>query len=269
MNGKPLSCENMVTIKEKIEAIPDAMRKMGWNVSADLMQRWIHSPAWVMPEAWKKAQPETLPMSHMDQDIVRMNWAMANQRVRIAMNELRTRMHNGPAKALLRKRLAGLSWGADNRATVGSRQHKAVHLDLTCQSNASPFGGKLNTMDDLYGGLGNATLKVALIGDAMRDARTGGLALQVTHAGFYIRDTYDFNGFQYLGTWTKSGVLSKAQMLMNTLSDGIALGWGDEPIGNVFNHDFDMYRCTTGFGGDFVIYSDVYWEPADILLDLS
>lgn len=114
-----------------------------------------------------------------------------------------------------------------------------------------------------------ATLKAALIGEARRDARTGRIALKVTHVGFYIRDTYDFNDFQYLGTWTERGVLNKAQMLMNTALDGMAFRWGGEPIGNVYNHDFDTYRGTTGFGGDFVIYSDVYWESAKLLLDLG
>lgn len=269
MNGHPPSCEDATAIKQKIEAIPRAMREMGWTVSASLMERWLHEPAWVLPNAWKKNQPTNLSFSHLDQRIVRMDWAMSHQRVLSEMKKLRANMANGPARALLRNRLAGLSWKANNRAGVGSRKDSAIQLEQSCQSNIEPFGDTLDTMDDLYGALGKATLKVALIGEARRDARTGRLALQVTDAGFYIRDTYDFNDFQYLGTWTKSGVLNKAQMLMNTALDGMAYRWGGEPIGNVFNHDFDRYRSLIGFGGDFVIYSDVYWESVNLLLDLG
>jgi hypothetical protein len=142
-------------------------------------------------------------------------------------------------------------------------------LEQVCQSNYESFGSMSDTMDDLYGSLGMATLKVALIGEAVRDPRTGRRSLIATHAGFYLRDTYDFNGFQYLGAWTESGVLSKAQMLMNMASDGMGFRLGGEPIGNVFNHHFEAYRRFTGLGGDFVVYSDVYWEPANLLLDLA
>jgi hypothetical protein len=272
MYGNTSSRDNPLPARKTIEAIPRAMRQMGWLVSAELMEHWLHAPAWVLPEVWKSGNPPDpgrLSPSQLDQRIVRMSWAMSHQRVLSAMDTLRVKMANGAAREVLRKRMADLSWGPDNRAVFGSRQDSAIQLERTCQSNIEAFGGKLDTMDDLYGSLGMATLKVALIGEARRDARTGRITLKVTDAGFYIRDTYDFNDFQYLGTWTERGVLNKAQMLMNTALDGMAFRWGGEPIGNVYNHDFDTYRGTTGFGGDFVIYSDVFWESANLLLDLG
>ena len=272
MYGDGFSSEtDVIAVKEKIEAIPDAMRQMGWNVSADLMERWLHSPRWVLPQAWKSGEPPdpaSLSPAHMDQRIVRMSWAMTNPSVRIAMGALRTNMANGAARELLRKRMKALPWGTSTRTGFGSRQDSAVMLERTCQSNYENFGSKLDTLDDLYGALGMATLKVALIGEAIRDERTGRLALRVTHAGFYIRDTYDFAGAQYLGTWTKSGVLSKSQVLMNAVMDGLAFRWG-KPVGHVSNRDFDSYRSSTGFGGDFMIYSDVHWEPLALTLDLG
>lgn len=271
MDGSP-SNDHVLAVKNKIEAIPGAMRNMGWRVSAELMERWLRSPPWVLPAVWKSTSPPdpgTLPSVHLDQGIVRMSWAMANPRFRSAINELRTNMANGPARDVLRDRLDDLSWGSSSCLPFGSLQHSAVKLDQTCQSNVRSFGGTMDKMDDLYGGLGIATLKVALIGEVTRDARTGRRALKVSHAGFYIRDTYDFNGIQYLGVWTKSGVLSKTRMLMNTLSDGLAARLSGEVIGNVFNHDFETYRRLTGLGGDFVIYSDVYWEPVNFVLDLT
>lgn len=272
MQGMSPSCENVTTIKAKIEAIPRAMRQMGWAVSADLMERWLHSPAWVLPSDWKgRSTPDARQLSsgHLDQHTVRMSWAMTHPRVRIAMKDLRAKMANGPARKVLSERAAGLPWQTADRIAFGSMNDTAIQLDKTCQSNIEPFGANLDTMDDLYGSLGMATMKVALIGYVSRDTCTERITLQVTHAGFYIRDTYDFNDFQYLGTWTTKGVLSKAAMLMNATTDGMAFRWSGEPIGNVFNHDFDTYRCTTGFGGDFVIYSDVYWEPANLVLDLT
>lgn len=272
MYGNPSSRENVAAIQEKIESIPPAMHRMGWTVSAELMERWLNSPAWVLPESWKgdsAPDPRSVSLSHLEQYIVRMSWAVSNPRLRVAMNHLRGKMANPAAKAILRNRLANLDWGKDNRISFGSKQHSAIQLENSCQSNWHPLGSDLDTLDDMFGSLGKATLKVALIGEAVRDRRTGRISLEVTHAGFYLRDTYDFNGFQYLGTWTRSGVLSKLQMLMNSMLDGAVIRSHGDAIGNVYNHDFDAYRRATGFGGDFVIYSDVFWESAHISLELS
>jgi hypothetical protein len=271
MNGTSASRTNENDIRTKIESIPSAMRQMGWIVSAQLMERWLHSPAWMLPHSWKgegTPDPRSMSLAHLDQRIVRMDWAKSHPRVRGAMGELRAKMANDAAKKLLRKRLADLAWGANTRIGFGSRQHSAIQLEQVCQSNWHGFGSKLDTMDDMYGSLGIATLKVALIGEAMRDARTGRLALRVTDAGFYIRDTYDFNGPQYLGTWTNIGVLNKAQVLANAAMDGMSFRWG-KPSSHVSNRDFEVYRRTTGFGGDFVVYSDVLWENVNLLLELN
>ncbi|HEY4293637.1 DUF6402 family protein [Luteibacter sp.] len=272
MHASLSSSENADAMKERIEAIPRAMYRMGWTVSAALMERWLHSPAWVLPESWKgdgAPDPRYTSPSHLDQRIVRMSWAMMRPRIRIALDRLRLKMANDAAKKVLRSRLTDLNWGTDRKVRFGSRHDSAVQLEMSCQSNFESFGDELDTMDDLYGALGLATLKVALIGEASRDARTGGITADVTFAGFYIRDTYDFNGLQYLGTWTKNGALSKTQMVMNSILDGAVAHMHGEPIGNVFNHDFDAYRRATGYGGDFVIYSDVRWEPVNLRLDLA
>ncbi|HVI54922.1 MAG TPA: DUF6402 family protein [Luteibacter sp.] len=271
MIGSSSHQENVAAVRESIEMIPVAMRRMGWRVSAELMERWLRSPAWVLPSKWKSnnpPDPRTLASAHLDQKIVRMSWAMANPRVRIAMDELRAKMANGPARANLRDRISTLPWLSHQKMAFGSQSDSAVQLDQTCQSNRVSFGGMMDTMDDLYGGIGRATLKVALIGEATRDARTGNDSLRITHAGFYIRDTYDFSGIQYLGTWTESGVLNKSQMLMASVSDGLTFRWG-KPLGHRSNQDFETLRRLTGVGGDFVLYSDVYWERVDLLLDLS
>ncbi|SDG20622.1 DUF6402 family protein [Dyella sp. 333MFSha] len=266
------SCQRVIGIRDKIESIPRAMRHMGWAVSAELMEHWLHGAAWVLPHEWKSINPpdpRTLSPSQVNMHAVRMSWALSHGHVAMAMTRLRAKMANGPARELLRKRMSGAAWGTSNRVAFGSKDHTAIQLEATCQSNIELFGDNLGTMDDLYGSLGKAAMKVVLIGEATRDARTGRISLQVTHAGYYIRDTYDFEGFQYLGTWTKDGVLSKGQMLMNAASNGMVFRWGGEPIGNIFNKDFDTYRCQTGYGGDFIIYSDVHWEPVSLLLDLG
>lgn len=270
MHGNPRSREGAEVI-ELIKSLPPAMRRMGWTVSAQLMDRWLSAPAWILPADWKEQEtaPTLMPsFTQMDQNTVRMSWAMSHQRLRAAMKELRSKISNGPARTLLSKRIADAplttEWGI-----FGSKSYSAFRLDQLHQSNAVAFGDPLDPLDDMYGSLGRATLKVALIGEAKRDPCSGKVTMRATHAGYYIRDTYDFNGFQYLGAWTKDGVLGSIQPPMPLTSHGVISRVMNNPVGQVFNHDFEAYRRMTGFGGDFIIYSDVVWEPVDMILELD
>jgi hypothetical protein len=47
----------------------------------------------------------TRPREHSDQRIVRMNWAIENPRLRVALGKLRLKMANDAAMKLLRKNL--------------------------------------------------------------------------------------------------------------------------------------------------------------------
>jgi len=267
------SPESDAAIKAKIEAIPQAMRNMGWIVSATLMERWLRAPAWRLPEAWKIAggapDPRTMAMQHLDQSTVRMNWAMNFHRVKRAVELLRTRVANEAARALIRDHVRNMGFPDGKCIVFGERGLRAIDLEHRYQSNKLEFGETWDTMDDLFGAIGKGTLKVALAGTAERDSHSGRRSIRVSDIGFYIRDTYDFNGFQYLGVWTSNGALSKAQMLANSIFSTAPYGWHGEPIGNVFNGDFEAYRRSTGCGGDFVIYSDVHWESANFRVDLD
>lgn len=64
-----------------------------------------------------------------------------------------------------------------------------------------------------------------------------GWTVRINAFGIYVRDSYDFNGFQVLGTWDVSD-------------------W--DPLGCViFNSNFREWRSANGKGGDFLVFSDV------------
>src|SRR5207253_5067166 len=71
----------------------------------------------------------------------------------------------------------------------------------------------LNDLDDLFGALGNFSIDLAAAGIVVPKTEAVGALrvvkrhqVEVTHVGVYVRDTYDFNGPQYLGHWGKEGV---------------------------------------------------------------
>jgi hypothetical protein len=255
-----------------LDTIPSAMRSMGWNVAAALMDRWLRSPAWRMPASWKQqaTQPlaTTLSPRHVDTTIVRMDWAKKFGRCHVAMSELRGKIDNPAAVTRLRQLVMQRPWDKSDSLVFGYKGMSVLDFDDACQVNSVGIGDRFGTMDDMYGALGRATAKVGVVGTAEKNQSTGRLALHATHAGFYLRDNYDFNGFQFLGHWTTSGVRNKLQMMAYALF-GDYMSGDPVSLGNVFNHHFSDYRCARGLGGDFVIYSDVLWEPLDIWVDLG
>lgn len=270
MQGNRRASEDADTVA-LIKSIPMAMRNMGWTVSAQLIERWLQAPAWVLPRSWKQYEtsPREIPFTHIEKQLVRMSWAMSHQRVQEAKSALLAKMTNDPAQRNLGKKLSAANLERGKWTAFGSKHYPVLDLERVHQSNFTTFGRLSDPMDDLYGSLGEATLKVALIGLVMRHEAAERFTFKVTDAGFYIRDTYDFNGDQYLGAWAKDRVLSLAQTALNFPRRDQAHRGSPVPITHVTNSHFDSYRRATGFGGDFVIYSNVIWEPTPMVLEIE
>ncbi len=65
----------------------------------------------------------------------------------------------------------------------------------------------------------------------------------ISEVGVYIRDSYDFNGSQFLGFWDDK---DNSVSMINPLSGT-----------SVSNDDFHSWRVKTGKGGDFLVFSDL------------
>ena len=97
--------------------------------------------------------------------------------------------------------------------------------------------------------------------------------------GIYIRDIYEFNGFQFLGLWTKTKTFGKAEaigLIITASGDDLGEKVTEGPAletAAVFNEDFRKWRDTYNKGGDFYIFSDVEWidppAPTTIMLGPS
>eukprot|EP01029_Cantina_marsupialis_P017531 TRINITY_DN393960_c0_g1_i1.p1 TRINITY_DN393960_c0_g1~~TRINITY_DN393960_c0_g1_i1.p1 ORF type:complete len:313 (+),score=3.05 TRINITY_DN393960_c0_g1_i1:101-940(+) len=74
--------------------------------------------------------------------------------------------------------------------------------------------------NDLYGSLGNFGLYAAITKATVKKSKKT-ITITITEVGLYMRDTYDFIGNQYLGTWTWDGVFIDARGVgKNKLADG-------------------------------------------------
>lgn len=261
-----------------LSKLPVAMRKMGWHTSAALMQRWFDNPGWQMPEAWKtdRGQPQSmdLPSAQCDESLVKMSWAMKFDRCKVAVKQAESYLATPKAIDRLKTLLERAGWQKKGAVSLGASSLSAREMDETCQINFVPLGSSKDTLDDMYGALGVATLKIAVIGKTVskedQETKSSRNYFHVEKIGFYIRDNYDFNGLQFLGIWTEDRVLTKKEMLMTAMPSAQSVyKWSTEEFALIRNNDFRKYREKTGMGGDYVLYSDVMWKLADELIDLG
>jgi len=264
----------LVMTQLPISRIPRAMRNMGWDVSAALMERWFASPAKEMRDD-EKRDSRLVDPTHIDESIVTMAWALGFERCGDKLKALQPRWDVDPAIDELLKRLREQGWNDKSDFALGNSALRASDLDRSCDINSAGVGNVRDTLDDLYGALGVATLKMAVTGRAFVNPVTGRRVFHIHNCGFYLKDYYDFNGTQYLGLWTENEVLGKAATVVDTLlsgvsSPGMVYHWRGGGVGHVFNHNFRAYRETHHRGGDFLIYSDVLWRSmADAYVDLE
>ncbi|HCN46075.1 MAG TPA: hypothetical protein DIT18_10815 [Pseudomonas sp.] len=261
-----------------LSKLPVAMRNMGWHTSAALMQRWFDSPAWQMPEEWKNERTQPLstdiPRFQCDENIVKMSWAMSFERCRIAVKKADSLIATPKAIFRLKELLEKSGWKNNSILTLGSSALSAREIDAVSQVNFVSLGSSDDTLDDMYGALGIATLKIGVVGTTLirKDPETNVLHnyFHVERVGFYIRDHYDFNGPQFLGIWTANRVLTKREMLRTSIPSGQSIyKWSTDEVALITNNDFRKYRDKIGMGGDYVLYSDVLWRNTDKTIDLG
>jgi hypothetical protein len=144
---------------------------------------------------------------------------------------------------------------------------KAHELNVISQVNYRYFGAKLDTLDDMYGALGKATYKIAVVGKSKRTS-TGIDVFEIDKLGVYIRDTFDFNDSdsisEPLGVWSKERCLSKAETAAYLAMPPVQIARTFQGFVPVFNRDFRRWQRAHNAGGDFVVFSDVKWIASPI-----
>ncbi len=114
-------------------------------------------------------------------------------------------------------------------------------------------------LDDMWGALADCLMKIAGEGTVTPKIKKVGTGLQVEYyevsvkkIGVYIRDTYDFNGEQYLGHWSKT-----SSPYVRLYLRGESRGDCPDDYVEVNNDRFRAHQALTGKGGDLLIFSDV------------
>jgi hypothetical protein len=207
-----------------------------------------------------------------------MDWALRFARVRSAFDALiGEKWKNDAARKEISLRLKTYLDAKPDlfKPTVcwrfGDLSQPVAVIDSCYQVNIAKVGSLWDPLDDFYGAVGAGLLKVAISGMVTNGPRS--FTIDVDALGVYLRDTYDFNGDQFLGVWSANGIDGN---IMNEFvgrdfgtfpeiaiqadkSSPRIPSWRTNPNPEyaVSNASFRRYRDLTGYGGDFVNVSNV------------
>ena len=209
--------------------VVEDMLSMGWSEAAELLEIWAERPPATAPSY---SAPVT--------NVIKMDWVLGFQR----------------AKTVYDKLIADKIW-----TNEASQKRFAEHLKKNPRSAGSAFGDlsrSVTIIDDewinsrsvtggwswdaLAGALGSFTFQVAVAGRVVSSG-SGRFEIAVQEVGVYVKDSFDFEGSQFLGFW----------------------GYRDDPVNN---SDFRQWRSQSNRGGDFRVFSDVKrtkLSPADVV----
>ncbi|MEA9983608.1 DUF6402 family protein, partial [Herbaspirillum sp. RTI4] len=256
---------------------------MGWTIAPKLMRRWFANPLFRMSEDMREAKARdargaridldsmTLKPEQYDDQILKMEWIFRFEEIKkLAFERMKTanwKTHKGVR--ILLKRLAKVGWKPGKLLPVklGHTNMGARELDSVCQMNFHAYTASQLQVDEFLGAVGSFIFKIAVVGAASWGPIKGNV-FTVKKVGIYIRDTYDFiNEYEPLGVWKRSGCLpplkAAAYYLLLKGRDWLELSNSYPGYVAASNQNFRDWQNKHKSGGDFIIYSDVFWFDSD------
>jgi hypothetical protein len=226
-----------------ITKIPDIMRFHHWKTGASLLDEWFSRIAFIAPVYSK---PNML---------VTMAWVTGFKRAKDVLDQaIADRVWvNAAARSEIASRLRakGFSARTTTPTAFGDLSKHASKVDedyINFRAVETPIS---TSLDGLTAALGSFAFHFAIEGSVGGKASTPGkMRVEVKKAGIYVVDSFDFNDDpkkvppdQFLGYWDAG---DNSVSAVNPFS-------GD----GVLNSDFRKWRLKHGFGGDFMVYSDI------------
>ena len=259
--------------------IPSVMReKMAWPKSAALMDLWLNAPTRVMTAAEKSGETRAIdyPTKHVSKELITVDWLLKFKSAADGYSDLLTKFNTRKAVARLKEIIRSRAGLPGSGSVPISNVLDPVELHSTWQFQLQNVGFDLFAgLDDLYGSLGRFAWYAAVV-EAIYTAPAKGSpgSFNVSKVGIYVRDTFDFNGGQYLGHWNEKGVrIDKVAALGVAVNSEFECDWPMDggTLGRlqpINNSDFNSYRDKNKKGGDLLVFSDVRVENVAIEIKL-
>lgn len=274
----------------KVSDIPAAMDKMKWPVAAALMRHWFNGSPWKNAsggmEKEEKEHARPIPDQYIEENIVKMGWVLKFKKPNETLQVLKGVWKNEKAMPEIRSKiLRAFGKAAPGCYPIkfngkGREAEKFGYFNSRAVTFSQMGGGEL---DELRGALANFNMRV--IAEGVVNVFDKKIVFVADRLGYYAEDNYDFNdGDDYisqpLGYWNFDGVAgvldANAQnMAIDQQTAGIArssifgmskaseqryIEAANKRYFFIQNKHFVEYRKLHSKGGDFKIFSDIFYE---------
>ena len=225
-----------------ITKIPGIMRGNAMPIGAKLMESWFLRPSAIKPA-----------VGTPDLSTIKMSWVVRFKRAKAVFDDIVTNKiwFNAPARKVIEDKLKAKGLLGSVAQNFGDLSQSPTILDAEqINQRAVGMSSMTESLDDLDAALANFVFQVVIAGSVSPKGK--GHQVDIKEVGIFVRDSYDFEGGQYLGTWDD---------VKNTVSRNPAAS-GEA----VYNSTFRDWRTKNGMGGDYMIFSDVHkitLSPAD------
>ncbi|MEZ4179877.1 DUF6402 family protein, partial [Salmonella enterica] len=129
-----------------------------------------------------------LPAWQLEENAITMAWALGFARVQAAVANLHAQWSSPAGIERLRTQVKRHTMRQVRPWRFGDLNQPPKVLDSICQVNFLKVGGWGDPMDDFYGAMGEATLKIAVSG-LVTPKGPGKAAIAVDELAFYLRDS--------------------------------------------------------------------------------
>ncbi len=247
-----------------VRKIPQIMRNIGeeWEVAASFQERWLNGEEKVLPSGVNNELFEAEPTVAL----ISLDWILqpsvdTDGRAQGAFNQLTdvNYLFSENARDELAERLNGrledepigtvINFGVEQEGVDALRSQQTQFSPVITKPDSpfdfldlvsAPTNFELTPLDPLLGALGDFSFYAIPIGEAEKVSNDA-IRVTATGVGIYALDIFEFNGFQYLGTWDEPN-----QASIFPENDNL-----------VYNSTYRGYRDQTGLGQDFVVISTV------------
>jgi hypothetical protein len=238
-----------------IQRIPRIMVEFGWLNGLRLMKTWFSRPAAVAPHYG-------IPVT----DVIKMDWVLGYERAKRVYDKLVREQiwNNVPAQKEITKMLArnALLGNGPSPLAFGDLTQRVPLLDPDYINYRAVDGYDL-PLSDLTAALGAFVFRVVVAGsvkEAQEDPISGTIIsheVTIEEVGVYVRDSFDFQGDQFLGYWDYYVDDDGDHVTVSPIPWGWGAWWGTPKGNKVTNADFRNWRKKTSKGGDFLVFSDL------------
>jgi hypothetical protein len=199
-----------------IDVVISDMKMEGWTQGAKLLEIWASRPPAIEPK-----------YSAAVTNVITMDWVLQFPRAKQVFDTLvRERIWTNDAS---RGQIAKLVKSQTTGAAFGDLSLPVTQVDSSWINSRSCTSGF--NVDGLTAALGAFMFQVAVAGTVT--TRVGAsVTVSIREVGVYVKDSFDFNGSQFLGFW----------------------GHRDTPVNNAAFRD---WRTKFSKGGDFEVFSDI------------